>query len=181
VETIGKAIDGLKGQITAARELYAGAKQAYAQNTSYVALSAVQGDGLWFQTGANSMQGIAVAVGGVTTNILGIGYGHGESSINVNTDKAIEISSYINIVDDALLYVTSQRAMLGAVQNRMEYTKNSLDVSSENLSASESRIRDTDMGKEMMKLTAANILSQSGVSMLAQANQNPQNVLQLLR
>ena len=137
-------------------------------------------DGLFFQTGANSNQGINVGIARINTDVLGIGDGEGTSSVNVNIASGKEISAFIDIVDDALQYVTTQRAKLGAVQNRMEYTKSSLDISSENLSAAESRIRDTDMAKEMMKMTAANVLQQAGVSMLAQANQAPQSVLQLL-
>ena len=181
VATFSEGINALNGQIDAARQLYAGAKLAVAQANSYDTIDKIEGNGLWFQTGSNSMQGISVGIGSIKSDVLGIGFGNGVSSINVNSATAIEISSFIDIVDTGLQYVTAQRAMLGAVQNRMEYTKSSLDISSENLSAAESRIRDADMGKEMMRMTAANILQQAGVSMLAQANQSPQNVLQLLR
>jgi flagellin len=78
-------------------------------------------------------------------------------------------------------YVIIERCKLGAAQNRLEYTIKSLDISSENLSASESRIRDADMAKEMMQLTKANVLQQSTISVLAQANQNPMSLLSLLR
>jgi flagellin len=77
--------------------------------------------------------------------------------------------------------VSEERSRLGAYQNRLEYTTNNLNTSSENLTAAESRIRDTDMAKEMMNFTKYNILNQAAQSMLAQANQQPQNVLQLLR
>jgi flagellin len=181
----GAAVDQLLSNLSvnrqAALDLYAAAEFMSAISSSRVAIAKVNGNGLWFQTGSNSMQGINVGVGKVTSDILGIGLGGGVSTVKVDKPNAIEISSQINIVDNALQYVTSQRAKLGAVQNRLEYTKSSLDISSENLSASESRIRDTDMAKEMMKLTAANVLQQAGVSMLSQANQSPQSVLQLLR
>ncbi len=91
------------------------------------------------------------------------------------------ISKLATRIDNAIEIVSSQRAVLGAFQNRLEYTIKSLDISSENLSASESRIRDTDMAKEMMNLTKKNVLSQAATTMLAQANQAPQNILQLLR
>ncbi|MCL2423282.1 MAG: flagellin, partial [Micrococcales bacterium] len=77
--------------------------------------------------------------------------------------------------------VSTARANLGAYQNRFEHTINSVNVAVENLSASESRIRDTDMASEMVNFTKAQILSQAGVAMLAQANTIPQGVLQLLR
>ena len=127
------------------------------------------------------MQGMMAGIGKITSDVLGIGLGAGVSTIKVDKANAVLISSQIDVVNNALNYVTAQRAKLGAMQNRLEFTKNSLEISSENLSASESRIRDADMGKEMMKLTAANILQQAGISMLAQANQSPQSVLQLLR
>ncbi len=102
-------------------------------------------------------------------------------SSGIDNTSATTISGFISNVDAALKIVVNARAKIGAVQNRLEYTNRSLQVSSENVSASESRIRDADMGKEMMQLTKANILQQAGVSMLAQANQAPQSVLQLLQ
>jgi len=84
-------------------------------------------------------------------------------------------------IDTAIANVSTTRATLGAYQNRLEHTINNLNVSVENLSASESRIRDTDMAQEMVSFTRAQILSQAGTSMLAQANQAPQGVLSLLR
>jgi len=166
----------------AALDMYAGLELALAMTKSYKALSdVVTSSGLWFQTGANSMQGMTVGIGKISSDILGIGKGNGIGTIKVDKPNALEVSAQIGIVENALQYVTAQRAKLGAVQNRLEFTKSSLEITSENLSASESRIRDTDMGKEMMKLTAANILQQAGISMLAQANQSPQSVLQLLR
>jgi flagellin len=84
-------------------------------------------------------------------------------------------------VTDAITATSTLRGNLGAVQNRFEHTINNLNVAVENLSASESRIRDTDMASEMVNFTRANILSQAGTAMLAQANQAPQSVLQLLR
>ena len=99
------------------------------------------------------------------------------TSVSSFSDARLTISA----CDDALSTITEGRANLGAIQNRLEYTMKSLDISSENLSASESRIRDADMAKEMMTLTKTNVLSQAATSMLAQANQTPQNLLQLLR
>ena len=83
-------------------------------------------------------------------------------------------------LDTAISPSRRQRADLGAVQNRLQHTINSLSVAAENASAAESRIRDTDMAKEMTSFTRSQILQQAGVSMLAQANQAPQSVLKLL-
>lgn len=87
----------------------------------------------------------------------------------------------ITALDTAITTVSTERAKLGALQNRFEHTINNLNVAVENLSASESRIRDTDMASEMVNFTRTQILSQAGTAMLAQANQAPQGVLQLLR
>ncbi|MFB5662676.1 flagellin [Alteribacillus sp. HJP-4] len=100
--------------------------------------------------------------------------------------KGIDISSQaaaddaITSINDAIESVSAQRSEMGAFQNRLEHTISNLDNASENLSAAESRVRDVDMAKEMMEMTKANILSQASQSMLAQANQQPQAVLQLL-
>ena len=87
----------------------------------------------------------------------------------------------IMVIDAAIHKVSSARAKIGAVQNRLEHTISNLGVASENLTAAESRIRDVDMAKEMMQYTKQQILMQSANAMLAQANTIPQNVLQLLR
>ena len=92
-----------------------------------------------------------------------------------------DAAAAITVVDAAIELVSGQRADLGAVQNRLEHTVANLNVASENLAASESRIRDTDMAKEMMNFTRSQILSQAGTAMLAQANQASQGVLSLLR
>mgnify|MGYP003290671827 CR=1 FL=1 len=90
-------------------------------------------------------------------------------------------STAITKLDAAIKSISTLRATLGASQNRFESAINNLQVATENLSASESRIRDTDMASEMMNFTRSQILSQAGTAMLAQANQAPQAVLQLLR
>jgi len=181
----GAPVDDLLAALAFNRQqainIYSGLEKVSAMTFSYAATAKLKGNGLWFQTGANSAQGMTVGIGKITSDILGIGKGSGISTIKLDKANGIQVSAQIDIIDNALQYVTAQRAKLGAIQNRLEFTKSSLEVSSENLSASESRIRDTDMGKEMMKLTAANILQQAGISMLAQANQAPQSVLQLLR
>ncbi len=101
--------------------------------------------------------------------------------------KALDVTSAANAltsittVDTNISTVSTERAKLGASQNRFEHTINSVNVAVENLSASESRIRDTDMAAEMMNFTRSQILSQAGTAMLAQANQAPQSVLKLLQ
>ena len=106
----------------------------------------------------------------------------GTYAVNNNkvSDKGEDYSKTLDIIDDALKNVTTQRAALGANQNRLEYTINNLNLSSENLNAARSRIEDTDMAKEMMNLTSANVLQQAATSILAQANQAPQNITRLL-
>ncbi|MEY8357438.1 flagellin [Anaerotruncus colihominis] len=108
------------------------------------------------------------------------------SSAALGVDK-VDISSQdgaakaIDVIRNAIDRVSSQRASLGATQNRLEYTINNLDTASENLQSANSRIRDTDMAKMMMEYTKMNVLTQSAQAMLAQANQQPQSVLQLLQ
>lgn len=101
------------------------------------------------------------------------------NQVNVS-DKGKEYSNLLENIDESLKHITEQRAKLGANQNRLEYTIKNLDLSSENLSAARSRIEDTDMAKEMMNLTQANVLQQAATSILAQANQAPNNITQLL-
>ncbi|MBB4823627.1 flagellin [Sporosarcina luteola] len=115
----------------------------------------------------------------------GSGVNNGTSSTSVG--GGLDISTHekataaIEAIDQALETVSAQRSSLGAFQNRLEHTINNLGTSSENLTAAESRIRDVDMAKEMMEFTKNNILTQAAQAMLAQANQQPQGVLQLLR
>ncbi len=96
------------------------------------------------------------------------------------SDQGKDFSKLLDNIDESLKAVTTQRSKLGANQNRLEYTINNLNITSENLSAAKSRIEDTDMAKEMMNLTSANVLQQAATSMLAQANQAPQSITQLL-
>jgi len=102
-----------------------------------------------------------------------------EAGINVSTQEFADAA--IETIDAAISSVSTERSKLGAVQNRLDHTINNLTATSENLSAAESRIRDVDMAQEMMAFTKNNILSQAATSMLAQANQMPQSVLQLLQ
>lgn len=126
--------------------------------------------------------GTPVSVGGTSANGTTGGFnaaGLGVATVDLSQQSTA--SSAITAIDTAIKNVSTSRANLGALQNRFEHTINNLNVTSENLSASESRIRDTDMAQEMMSFTRAQILSQAGTAMLAQANQAPQGVLSLLR
>ena len=136
---------------------------------------------LWLQLGANANQGMFVGISAVHTRALGGEHGDLIDLINVLTPHGEEISRQITYLDFALAHVTGERAYLGAVQNRLDFVKQNLDISSENLSAANSRIRDADMALEMMRLTQANVLQQAATAMLAQANQAPNTVLQLLQ
>ncbi|ABR30381.1 flagellin [Thermosipho melanesiensis] len=130
---------------------------------------------LIFQIGSNEGHNMLTGIDDMSAGALGIT----TTSLDVTTQDAAERA--IMVVDAAIHKVSSQRAALGAVQNRLEHTISNLGVAAENLTAAESRVRDADMAKEMMEFTKQQILLQSSMGMLAQANAQPQNVLQLLR
>lgn len=130
---------------------------------------------LVFQIGANEGHNMVAGIDDMSAGALGLT----TTSLDVTTQDTAERT--VMVVDAAIHKVSSQRAALGAVQNRLEHTIANLGVASENLTAAESRIRDADMAKEMMQFTKQQILLQSANAMLAQANAVPQNVLQLLR
>lgn len=121
----------------------------------------------------SSTAAVTNATGGVTTEAV--------TAAGVNIRTQAKANTSITTINSALEKVSTERSKLGAAQNRLEHTIKNLDTSAENLQASESRIRDVDMAKEMMNFTKNNILSQAAQAMLAQANQAPQGVLQLLR
>jgi flagellin-like hook-associated protein FlgL len=137
--------------------------------------------GLWIQNGANAMQGVTVYIDAMNAMALGLADVRGHSAINVVRDSGVDVSPLLSVLDEAMTHVTVQRADLGAMLNRLEHTANSLGVSVENLSDAESRIRNADMAREMMTFTMQNILMQAGTSMLSQANQLPNTILELLR
>ncbi|EPY2277808.1 flagellin [Clostridium sporogenes] len=125
------------------------------------------------QIGANEGQNIALSIGDMRAKALGID--------NINVEDAKSADKAVTTIQKAIDKVSTERSKLGAYQNRLEHTINNLNTSSENLQASESRVRDVDMAKEMMNFSKNNILQQAAQAMLAQANQQPQGVLQLLR
>lgn len=133
-----------------------------------------EGTALTIQTGANENETLEISVEDMSTAALSIG-----SDVKIDTLAGAEAA--ITTVDDAIKLVSNQRASLGAIQNRLEHKINNLDTSAENLQAAESRIRDVDMAKEMTEFTKNNILLQASQAMLAQANAQPQGVLQLLQ
>jgi len=161
-----------------------------------------------FQIGANAAQSMIIVVEDMRSNAIGVS-GDGsvstaaardgkvasyvasanvtDGTTNNNVEFALDVSTHekataaISVINDAIEAVSAERSKLGAYQNRLEHTIKNLGTSSENITAAESRIRDVDMAKEMMEFTKNNILAQAGVAMLAQANQQPQQVLQLLR
>ncbi|GER68383.1 flagellin [Weizmannia acidilactici] len=126
------------------------------------------------QVGANAGQIITFSISAMDTTGLSLG-----TNIAVDTNAAA--STAISALDKAIKLVSSQRSNLGALENRLDHTINNLTTSSENLTSAESRIRDVDMAKEMSEETKDSILAQAAQAMLAQANQQPQQVLQLLR
>jgi len=141
---------------------------------SGIVIEVVKGNGknLVIQTGANEGDNLAINLGKMDAYSLGIA----DASIGNRMDASVAITQ----VNTALNVVSTQRAALGALQNRLEFKISNLDIGAENLQAAESRIRDVDMAKEMTSFMKNNILFQASTAMLAQANALPQGVLQLL-
>lgn len=137
--------------------------------------ASAQGAGLTLQIGdtADNFNRMSVKISATSAKSLGI------SDVDISTDSGA--TAAIAVIKNAINSVSSTRGDLGAIQNRLEHTINNLSVTSENMSAAESRVRDVDMAKEMMSYTKNNILVQASQAMLAQANQVPQGVLQLLK
>jgi flagellin len=132
-----------------------------------------EGGGLILQIGANNGQEMVISIGDMQAESLGIN--------DTSIDTVDDAEEALTAIDNALQDVSAQRSKLGAYQNRLEHTINNLSTAAENLTAAESRIRDVDMAQEMMEFTKNSILLQASQAMLAQANQVPQGVLQLLR
>jgi len=134
---------------------------------------------MWFHIGANMDQRVQVFIGTMTAEALGVREIGTGDKLSLATPE--DANRAIGIVDEAMKRINKQRADLGAYQNRLELTVKGLDIGAENLQASESRIRDTDMASQMVEFTKNSVLSQAGTAMLAQANSQSQNVLSLLR
>jgi len=139
-------------------------------------------DGKVFQIGANESQNLTLVIGNMDATALLVGTGTDEAStVGIDITTQTGANTAITTVNTAIETVSAERSKLGATQNRLEHTINNLKTSSENLTAAESRVRDVDMAKEMMNQTKNSILAQAAQAMLAQSNQTPQGVLQLLR
>ena len=134
---------------------------------------------MWFHIGANMDQRVRAYVSTMTAKALGVRDVGDESIIKIDTPETANRA--IGTLDEAIKKVNKQRADLGAYQNRLEMSVVGINIAAENLQASESRIRDVDMAKEMVEYTRNQILTQSGTAMLAQANQQTQSVMSLLR
>ena len=134
---------------------------------------------MWFHIGANMDQRTRAYIGTMTAKALGVRNVGNESIMTIDTPETANRA--IGTLDEAIKKINKQRADLGAYQNRLELTVVGINIAAENLQASESRIRDVDMAKEMVDYTKNQILTQSGTAMLAQANQATQSVMTLLR
>jgi flagellin len=134
---------------------------------------------MWFHIGANVDQRMQVFIGTMTASGLGIRNPADNTFISLETPDSANQS--IATVDAALTMVNKQRADLGAYQNRLEHAVRSIDNGAENLQASESRIRDTNMASQMVNYVRNQILTQAGTAMLSQANQRASDVLQVMR
>ena len=134
---------------------------------------------MWFHIGANMDQRVRAYVGTMTAKALGVRDIGDESILTIDTPETANRA--IGTIDEAIKKINKQRADLGAYQNRLEMSVVGINVAAENLQASESRIRDVDMAKEMVEFTRNQILTQSGTAMLAQAYQQTQSVMSLLR
>lgn len=150
-----------------------------ASSTQFNTMNLLDGSftGKNLQVGALSGQAITICIDKLTSSGLSLGV----------QGSALKLSSFesaghsMSLVQQAIDKISTQRATLGAIQNRLEHTIANLDTTSENTSASESRIRDTDMASQMVEFTKNSVLQQAGTAMLAQANSQSQNVLSLLR
>ena len=155
---------------------------ATATATALTGGAGLPGEGLTLQIGAtgDEYNKVTVSVGDMSSKGLGI---DNLRDIGIMSQDAASaaLDQIKNGASSAINMVSSQRAELGAMQNRLEHTINNLDVAAENMESANSQIRDTDMAKEMMEYTKQNVLTQAAQAMLAQANQQPQSILQLLQ
>ncbi|MFZ5967028.1 MAG: flagellin [Bacillota bacterium] len=145
---------------------------SFKETTAAKEAKAVDGSAT-LQIGANAGQTMKVNIGDMGADALGI------KNLDASTQDGASVA--ISVIDEATRKVSSQRSNLGAVQNRLEHTINNLDTASENLSSAQSQIADVDMAAEMMTYSKNSVLQQAAQSMLAQANQQPQQVLSLLQ
>ena len=169
----------IKTELTALRSEISRIAETTKFNGKGVINSGASEVSLNIQVGANSGEGIKITLANMNASAIGIA----SSTVSAigSAGSATDANKLTTAIDKALVTVSTQRAKFGAIQNRLEHTIKNVDNTSENLQAAESRVRDVDMAKEMMNYSKNNILNQAAQSMLAQANQQPQNVLNLLR
>jgi len=134
---------------------------------------------MWFHIGANMDQRMQTFIGTMTAKALGVRDAGNEAKLSLSSPDSANRA--IGTLDEALKIISKQRADLGAYQNRLEHAVKGLDISAENMQASESRIRDTNMANQTVRYVTDQILNSSGTAMLAQANQRANSVLQLLQ
>jgi flagellin len=166
--------DSIKEELTALTSEIDRIAQQTEFNTQTM-FSTAAGTPINLQVGANCGQTISITFSQMTSSALSI------STVSASVGSSISATAAISTINVALEAVSKERSKLGAVQNRLEHTIANVDNASENLTAAESRVRDVNMAKEMMQFSKNNILQQAAQAMLQQANQQPQNVLQLLR
>lgn len=154
-------------------DLQSGAAAALKAGKVNIQLNVLDAGPLQLQVGPNEGMRMEVQIPTLTSTALGLDY------VNMRTEKGA--SKAITLCDNAINEISAVRSKLGAYQNRLEYTIANLDTTAENTTAAYSRIEDADMAEEMAEYTQKNVISQAGVNMLAQANQRPQQVLQLLQ
>jgi len=139
------------------------------------------GDPITIQAGPNSGDTVDLEIGAMTSQqLLGLEGENYNAETDANVASGAAASNAIGTLDNAINDVSLQRAELGALQNRLEFRMQALDIQAENAQAAESRMRDTDMARMMSELTAKNILQKASTAMLAQANARPQNIVGML-
>lgn len=162
-----------KGEVITVTDLDGFEMKIEAKTTGTVNFKVLDAGPLDLQIGANEGQFMEIRIQNLSPQALGI------DKINLSTADGAQKA--ITVVDEAINMISSVRSKLGAYQNRLEHTVANLDVAAENMTASLSRIQDADMAEEMSEYTQKNVVSQAGMAMLAQANQRPQQILQLLQ
>lgn len=181
--TMGAALDAKKGTFTNFADL----KTLAEADGKYTLAGGIGAAGTLTVTANKSGQGLKLQVGDTNAEYNHVTVSVDDLSAEGLDLKGLDVSNQdaagdsIDTIKAAINKVSTNRANLGSLQNRLEYTINNLDTTAENMTAANSRIRDTDMAKEMMNYTKMNILTQSAQAMLAQANQQPQAILQLLQ
>ncbi|MDR0424631.1 MAG: flagellin, partial [Clostridiales Family XIII bacterium] len=170
--TIKMTADGYKGGSLNIGGLQFEFRAGFASGTASTNVT-VFDDSIKLHIGANADQNMSISVLDASSRALGV------NVVDLKTQKGANTA--ITTIDNAINRVSSERSKMGAIMNRLDHTIKNLGTTAENLTASESRIRDVDMAKEMMEFTKNNILSQASQAMLAQANMIPQGVLGLLQ